>query len=67
MRWLVHRSMREQQEYWDCSTHFVPVTALHNSLFTMLSGWKLEVLDADERRIHRLRLHPPVTREVEDA
>ncbi|AXJ95923.1 MULTISPECIES: hemolysin family protein [unclassified Sphingomonas] len=31
------------------------------------SGWKLEVLDADERRIHRLRLHPPVTREVEDA
>ncbi|MBI0476295.1 HlyC/CorC family transporter [Sphingomonas sp. MA1305] len=24
------------------------------------SGWKLEVLDADERRIHRLRLHPPV-------
>jgi CBS domain containing-hemolysin-like protein len=30
------------------------------------SGWKLEVLDADERRIHRLRLHPPVTREVEE-
>jgi CBS domain containing-hemolysin-like protein len=24
------------------------------------SGWRLEVLDADERRIHRLRLHPPV-------
>lgn len=23
------------------------------------SGWKLEVTDADERRIHRLRLHPP--------
>ncbi|WP_174279653.1 hemolysin family protein [Sphingomonas bacterium] len=23
------------------------------------SGWKLEVIDADERRIHRLRLHPP--------
>ena len=23
------------------------------------SGWKLEVLDADERRINRLRLHPP--------
>jgi len=31
------------------------------------SGWKLEVLDSDERRIHRLRLHPPVAREVEDA
>jgi CBS domain containing-hemolysin-like protein len=30
------------------------------------SGWKLEVLDADERRIHRLRLHPPVTHEVEE-
>ena len=23
------------------------------------SGWKLEVVDADERRINRLRLHPP--------
>ena len=23
------------------------------------SGWRLEVIDADERRIHRLRLHPP--------
>ena len=31
------------------------------------SGWKLEVLDSDERRIHRLRLHPPVAREVEEA
>jgi CBS domain containing-hemolysin-like protein len=30
------------------------------------SGWKLEVLDADERRIHRLRLHPPVAQEIED-
>jgi CBS domain containing-hemolysin-like protein len=30
------------------------------------SGWKLEVLDSDERRIHRLRLHPPVTREIEE-
>ena len=24
------------------------------------SGWKLEIVDADERRINRLRLHPPV-------
>jgi len=23
------------------------------------SGWKMEVIDADERRINRLRLHPP--------
>jgi len=30
------------------------------------SGWKLEVLDSDERRIHRLRLHPPATREIEE-
>ena len=30
------------------------------------SGWKLEVLDADERRIHRLRLHPPVARESDE-
>ena len=24
------------------------------------SGWKIEVTDADERRVNRLRLHPPV-------
>ena len=30
------------------------------------SGWKLEVLDSDERRIHRLRLHPPATREIDE-
>ncbi|EZP52636.1 MULTISPECIES: hemolysin family protein [unclassified Sphingomonas] len=30
------------------------------------SGWKLEVLDADERRIHRLRLHPPAARESDE-
>ena len=24
------------------------------------SGWRLEVLDADERRVNRLRLHPPL-------
>lgn len=24
------------------------------------SGWKLEVIQADPRRVHRLRLHPPV-------
>ena len=25
------------------------------------SGWKIEVTHADERRVHRLRLHPPAT------
>lgn len=30
------------------------------------SGWKLEVTDADERRVNRLRLHPPA-RAVEEA
>jgi len=30
------------------------------------SGWKLEVTDADERRVNRLRLHPPVAREIAD-
>jgi CBS domain containing-hemolysin-like protein len=29
------------------------------------SGWRLEVTEADERRIHRLRLHPPVAVEVD--
>lgn len=27
------------------------------------SGWKLEILDSDGRRVTRLRLHPPVARE----
>ncbi|SEN35600.1 CBS domain-containing protein [Sphingomonas gellani] len=31
------------------------------------SGWRFEVTDADERRINRLRLHPPVERVEEDA
>ena len=31
------------------------------------SGWKLEVIDADERRVHRLRLHPPAAEALEDA
>ena len=31
------------------------------------SGWKFEVTQADERRIHRLRLHPPVVLVEEDA
>ena len=25
------------------------------------SGWKIEVTQSDERRVHRVRLHPPVT------
>jgi CBS domain containing-hemolysin-like protein len=30
------------------------------------SGWKLEITDADERRVHRLRLHPPVALAIEE-
>ena len=30
------------------------------------SGWKLEVTDADTRRVRRLRLHPPATAEAAD-
>lgn len=29
------------------------------------SGWRLEVTEADERRVHRLRLHPPVEVDLE--
>ncbi|WP_294236421.1 hemolysin family protein [uncultured Sphingomonas sp.] len=29
------------------------------------SGWRIEVTEADERRIHRLRLHPAVASEAE--
>ena len=30
------------------------------------SGWKIEVIDADERRVDRLRLHPPSRRPRSD-
>ena len=29
------------------------------------SGWRIEVTEADERRVHRLRLHPPVVVDLE--
>jgi len=32
-----------------------------------VSGWKLEITDADERRVHRLRLHPPVALTIEEG
>ncbi len=32
-----------------------------------VSGWKLEITDADERRVHRLRLHPPVALAIEEG
>jgi CBS domain containing-hemolysin-like protein len=31
------------------------------------SGWKIEVTQSDERRVHRLRLHPPIHGDSEDA
>lgn len=30
------------------------------------SGWKLEILDSDGRRVSRLRLHPPAKREIRE-
>jgi CBS domain containing-hemolysin-like protein len=29
------------------------------------SGWRIEITEADERRVHRLRLHPPVLVDLE--
>jgi CBS domain containing-hemolysin-like protein len=29
------------------------------------SGWRIEVTEADERRVHHLRLHPPVEVDLE--
>jgi CBS domain containing-hemolysin-like protein len=29
------------------------------------SGWRIEVTEADERRVHHLRLHPPVVADLE--
>ena len=33
---------------------------LHHS-----SGWRIEITEADEKRVHRLRLHPPVVVDLE--
>ncbi|KAB2849001.1 MAG: magnesium/cobalt efflux protein, partial [Sphingopyxis terrae] len=29
------------------------------------SGWRIEITEADEKRVHRLRLHPPVVVDLE--
>ena len=31
------------------------------------SGWKLEILDADPKRVTRLRLHPPAIHPASEA
>jgi len=35
--------------------------------FEHASGWKLEILDADQKRVTRIRLHPPVLTEETEA
>jgi hypothetical protein len=30
------------------------------------SGWRLEIADADDRRVKRLLLHPPVAAELDE-
>lgn len=42
--------------------HHVPVVG---TVLVHESGWRIEVTQADERRVHHLRLHPPVERELE--
>ena len=37
--------------------HHVPEVG---SVLVHSSGWRIEVVEADERRVHRLRLHPPI-------
>jgi hypothetical protein len=31
------------------------------------SGWRIEIVEADTKRVSRVRLHPPVAREEETA
>ena len=35
------------------------------SVLVHSSGWRIEVVEADERRVHRLRLHPPIDADLE--
>lgn len=42
--------------------HHVPEIG---SILVHDSGWRIEVMEADERRVHRLRLHPPIDVDLE--
>lgn len=42
--------------------HHVPEVG---SVLVHSSGWRIEVVEADERRVHRLRLHPPIDADPE--
>jgi CBS domain containing-hemolysin-like protein len=42
----------------------VPVAG--DCLMHEASGWKIEIVEADTKRVSRVRLHPPIARE-EDA
>lgn len=43
----------------------VPVVG--DCLMHEASGWRIEIVDADTKRVSRVRLHPPVAREEETA
>ena len=67
---LVDPRLGETEDDIDTLAGLAGVLAGHvperGECLTHPSGWRLEVLDADPRRVERLRLHPPA-REAEPA
>lgn len=67
---LVDPRLGETEDDIDTLAGLAGVLAGHvparGECLTHPSGWRLEVLDADSRRVERLRLHPPA-RETEPA
>ncbi len=67
---LVDPRLGETEEDVDTLAGLAGVLAGHvperGECLTHPSGWRLEVIDADPRRVERLRLHPPA-RETEPA
>jgi CBS domain containing-hemolysin-like protein len=67
---LVDPRLAETEEDVDTLAGLVGVLAGHvpepGEVLAHPSGWRLEVTQADQRRVERLRLHPPVP-EADDA
>lgn len=65
----IDRRLAEIEEDVDTLGGLAAVLAGHvpevGEILVHPSGWRIEVTEADERRVHRLRLHPPVVVDLE--
>src|SRR3546814_1444378 len=66
---LIDPRLAEVEEDVDTVGGLAAVLAGHvprvGEILLHASGWRIEVTEADERRVHHLRLHPPVEIDLE--